>query len=91
MNYKIKGYIKDSNKIEIITETGHKIYFTLEPEILIDLRKREKNLPFFSVGFRAQYEKTVKDKKPMSVKSIEKMLKKRKIDNFWEEMEKQGY
>jgi len=72
----IKGTIKGSNKIEIETETGHRIIFNLNTKIFVDLEnKTERNLPFFFVTFEDKYSDTIRTKKSLSLKQIQKKYK----------------
>lgn len=85
---KIKGNVQ-TNKISIITETGHIVEFKPNVNIFVDLEKEEDGHPFFFVEFPFQYIRTYKDKskKQMSIKQIEKMATERSISDYWKTRE----
>ena len=69
----IKGKIK-KDIVVINTELGYDLYYKLTPEIKVDLSQEENGMPFFSVGFKQEYLKTVPTKKAISLEKTRQKL-----------------
>lgn len=82
---KIKGTLKNG---VIYTETGHKIEFEPVLELSVDLDQKEYDLPFFLFDIKTIYKGTdFNGTKNMTIKEIEEMTSKRRINNYWKNQE----
>lgn len=76
----IKGKILNPKEIVVLTETGHKVTFTQNVNVSIDLdNKTEDGRPFFFVTFEQIYINTKDHKKPLTLKQIKRKYKKNNL------------